>query len=105
QGAGRGGHGMLRQEQQAQADKPAWPGAHHQSASATAVPDAVPAPPVDKSWFIPGDFDTAAFLANAKRQFIEIQSVWDAGDLDRLREYLTDDLMAEVKPEVVRRAG
>ncbi|MGB6103744.1 MAG: Tim44-like domain-containing protein, partial [Pusillimonas sp.] len=64
----------------------------------------VPAPPVDKSWFIPGDFDTAAFLANAKAQFIEIQAVWDSGDLTKLQDYMTDDLVAEVKPELLARA-
>src|SRR5690606_27815305 len=66
--------------------------------------NAVPAPPVDQSWFIPSDFDTSAFLANAKRQFIEIQAVWDSGDMQKLREYMTDDLVAEIKPEILARA-
>src|SRR5690606_35020984 len=63
----------------------------------------VPAAPVDESWFIPENFDTAAFLANAKQQFIKIQSLWDRGDLEELREYMTDDLIAEVKPEPMGR--
>ena len=63
----------------------------------------VPAAPVDKSWFIPEDFDTSGFLANAKQQFIKIQAIWDSGDLDQLREYMTDDLIAEVKPELLGR--
>lgn len=63
----------------------------------------VPAAPVDESWFIPENFDTAAFLANAKQQFIKIQSLWDRGDLEELREYMTDDLIAEVKPELMGR--
>lgn len=63
----------------------------------------VPAPPVDEKWFIPGDFDTASFLATAKAQFVQIQAVWDSGDLDKLREYMTDDLIAEVKPEILTR--
>jgi len=71
---------------------------------AAAAP-AVPAPPVDKSWFIPEGFDTSAFLATAKAQFIEIQQVWDSGDLDKLREYMTDDLIAEVKPEILARTA
>ena len=64
---------------------------------------AVPAAPVDESWFIPDNFDTANFLANAKQQFIKIQAIWDRGDLDELREYMTDDLIAEVKPELMGR--
>src|SRR3546814_14774700 len=71
-------------------------------ATAGAV-DAVPAPPVDEKWFIPGDFDTSTFLATAKTQFREIQAVWDSGDLDKLRDYMTDDLIAEAKPEIVAR--
>ena len=74
------------------------------SAATAAAVAAVPAPPVDDKWFIPGDFDTSSFLANAKKQFIEIQEVWDSGNLDKLREYMTDDLVAEVKPEILARS-
>src|SRR3546814_14801922 len=52
---------------------------------------------------MPGDFDTSTFLATAKTQFREIQAVWDSGDLDKLRDYMTDDLIADVKPEIVAR--
>jgi predicted lipid-binding transport protein (Tim44 family) len=73
-------------------------------AVASAAPvSTVPAPPVDEKWFIPGDFDTSTFLATAKAQFLEIQAVWDSGDLDKLRDYMTDDLIAEVKPEILAR--
>lgn len=72
------------------------------AAPAAAAP-AVPAAPVDKSWFIPADFDTTAFLANAKQQFIKIQALWDKGDLEQLREFMTDDLIAEIKPELLGR--
>jgi len=64
---------------------------------------AVPAAPVDTSWFIPENFDTPAFLANAKQQFTKIQAIWDRGDLDELRDYMTDDLIAEIKPELLAR--
>ncbi|MEB2398044.1 MAG: TIM44-like domain-containing protein [Alcaligenaceae bacterium] len=73
------------------------------AAPAAVAAAAVPAAPVDDKWFIPGDFDTSAFLANAKAQFIQIQAIWDSGDLDRLREYMTDDLVAEIKPEILAR--
>lgn len=64
---------------------------------------AVPAAPVDTSWYIPDNFDTPAFLANAKQQFIKIQAVWDRGDIEALRDYMTDDLLAEIKPELLGR--
>jgi len=56
--------------------------------------------PVDESWFIPGDFDIPTFLENAKAQFVQIQAIWDRGDVEGLREYLTDDLIAELKPQI-----
>jgi predicted lipid-binding transport protein (Tim44 family) len=65
----------------------------------------VAAAPVDEKWFIPADFDTPAFLATAKAQFVAIQAVWDSGDLDKLADYLTDDLIAEFKPQILAREG
>jgi predicted lipid-binding transport protein (Tim44 family) len=90
----------MRRQSEARWQQPASPAA---GGAAAAAP--VPAAPVDKSWFVPADFDTAAFLANAKARFVEVQAVWDSGDLDRLREFMTDDLVAEVKPEILQRAG
>jgi predicted lipid-binding transport protein (Tim44 family) len=100
---------IQRQSVQPQAEPQASSQASWNQASGSAVPGAlsdtqVPAPPVDKSWFIPSDFDTSTFLANAKRQFIDIQAVWDSGDLQKLREFMTDDLVAEIKPEILARA-
>ncbi|MDY0308638.1 MAG: TIM44-like domain-containing protein [Castellaniella sp.] len=54
----------------------------------------------DPSWFIPEGFDVPAFLDQAKRQFTHVQSLWDAGDRDGLREFLTDDLLAEITPRL-----
>lgn len=94
--------GMQRQGMTPQPLRPA--AAPTQPVAAAAVATApVPAAPIDQSWFIPGDFDTATFLANAKARFVEIQAVWDSGNLDKLREYMTDDLMAEIKPEILAR--
>lgn len=75
------------------------------AAAATPAFKSEPAQPVDESWFIPENFDTPGFLDNAKAQFIKIQSVWDSGDIEQLRDYLTDDLIAEVKPEIEARAA
>jgi predicted lipid-binding transport protein (Tim44 family) len=57
------------------------------------------------SWFIPEGFDTGAFLANAKKQFLEVQRLWDEGDIDGLSEYLTDDMVAEFRPQIQARNG
>ncbi len=73
------------------------------AAAATPPVDAVPAAPVDKSWFIPADFDTPGFLANAKQQFTKIQALWDRGDIEQLRDFMTDDLITEIKPELLGR--
>lgn len=95
--------GMQRQGMSADV-QPLRPAASPATAASAAAATPVPAPPVDQSWFIPGDFDSAAFLANAKARFIEIQAVWDSGNLDKLREYMTDDLVAEIKPELLARS-
>jgi len=56
-------------------------------------------------WFIPGDFDIAAFLAQAEKQFAAIQAAWDDGDVQTLSDYLTDDLVAELKPQILENRG
>lgn len=64
-----------------------------------------PVQPVDPSWFIPADFDITTFLNNAKQQFRQIQSLWDQGNPAALKEYLTDDLLKELSPEIMAREG
>jgi len=60
---------------------------------------------VDPTWFIPKDFDVQAFLATAKQQFATIQSLWDKGDVAQLREYLADDLLAELHDQIQMNQG
>lgn len=62
--------------------------------------ESVPSGPQDPSWFIPEGFDVPAFLAQAKQQFIRVQSLWDQGQRDSLRELMTDDLLAEITPRL-----
>lgn len=70
------------------------------SAAAPAI-EAVPSVDAqDPSWFIPGGFDVPGFLTQAKQQFSRVQALWDAGDRDGLREFLTDDLLAEITPRL-----
>lgn len=59
----------------------------------------------DTNWFIPAGFDTHAFLQEAKKQFIFIQSLWDAGDMQQLSQYLTDDLVREITPQITAQSG
>lgn len=92
-----------------QAEPPAasWPPASATpSASASAVSESSPvieaaaSPVQDASWFIPADFDVPGFLEQAKQRFVQIQMLWDAGNRETLREYLTDDLLTEVTPQL-----
>jgi predicted lipid-binding transport protein (Tim44 family) len=73
-----------------------------------AVPSALDAPPApfhtaSGQWAIPADFDTANFLRNCKANFVKLQGVWDSGDLNAMRELVTDDLLAELGPQLRQR--
>ena len=52
---------------------------------------------------IPADFDTAAFVRNARDQFMALQSANDARDLDRLRDYLTPEMFDVAREEIAER--
>ncbi|MER1967517.1 TIM44-like domain-containing protein [Castellaniella sp. GW247-6E4] len=88
----------------------AWPGGSVAGGASRTASEGVPAaaptieavasPAADPSWFIPGDFDVPTFLAQAKQRFIQIQALWDAGNRENLREYLTDDLLVEITPQL-----
>jgi predicted lipid-binding transport protein (Tim44 family) len=54
---------------------------------------------------IPADFDTAGFSRNAISQFNALQSANDAGDLQRLRDYLTPEMYEVVAAEVQERGN
>jgi predicted lipid-binding transport protein (Tim44 family) len=54
---------------------------------------------------IPADFDVPAFVRNAKAQFVALQAANDAGDLDRLRDFLTPELLEVVRAEIAERGG
>ncbi|SAI49038.1 membrane protein [Bordetella ansorpii] len=73
--------------------------------AAAAAAATLPKAGEDGNWYIPGDFDTQSFLQQAKQQFVSIQALWDTGNVANLREYLTDDLIAELKPQLEARAG
>jgi predicted lipid-binding transport protein (Tim44 family) len=54
---------------------------------------------------IPADFDTAAFVRNAKDQFMALQAANDARDLDRLRDYLSPEMFAAAQEEIAQRGN
>jgi predicted lipid-binding transport protein (Tim44 family) len=54
---------------------------------------------------IPAGFDTAAFERSARDQFMALQAANDAGDLARLRDYLTPEMFESVREEVVERGS
>ncbi len=56
-----------------------------------------------QNWGVPADFDTAGFLAAAKRNFVTLQSAWDRADVDALRSMMTDDMLAEVRSQLADR--
>jgi len=105
------GAGAAREGSQGQ-QQPMWrqslsPAAAAATPAASAAPAAaaLPAAGEDGNWYIPGDFNTTEFLKHAKDQFVRIQAIWDSGDTDRLREFLTDDLIAELKQQLAERGA
>ncbi len=58
---------------------------------------------VPATWEIPADFDTQAFLRNAKTYFIRLQAAWDKADSNDIREFTTPEMYAEVKMQLQER--
>ncbi len=52
---------------------------------------------------IPAGFDVAAFERTARDQFMALQAANDAGDLERLRDFLAPELFDEARSEVSAR--
>ena len=52
---------------------------------------------------IPAGFDAAGFATNAKAQFLALQAANDAGDLDRLRDFLTPEMFEAVRTDIAER--
>ena len=64
------------------------------------VPGAMSVAPGNSS---PAGFDSAAFARNAKTQFLALQSANDAGDLVRLKDYLTPEMFEMVRTDLAAR--
>jgi predicted lipid-binding transport protein (Tim44 family) len=61
------------------------------------------APVASGSGHIPADFDVAAFVRNAKVNFIRLQAANDAGNLEDIREFTTPEMFGEIKLNFVDR--
>jgi len=70
-------------------------------------PDAAPLPPAaaPPARNIPPDFDQAAFLSQARKAFIQLQTANDTGNLEAIRDYTTPELYAELESQVRARGG
>lgn len=56
-------------------------------------------------WDVPSDFDTPAFLARAKENFIRLQRAWDRGDLEEMADFTTNDLFITLTHDLRARGG
>jgi predicted lipid-binding transport protein (Tim44 family) len=54
---------------------------------------------------VPADFDTEAFLRNAKVHYVRLQAAWDAGNLEDIREFTTPEMFAEIKMDLADRGA
>ncbi len=99
--AGRSAEPMLRQAEPVQ---PAQPVSTPVSPAA-AAPVAAAAAATQQPWGVPADFDTEAFLRNAKVHFVRLQAAWDAGNLDDIREFTAPEMFAEIKMDLSERGA
>ncbi|QQX84835.1 Tim44 domain-containing protein [Cupriavidus necator] len=74
-------------------------------AAASTVLPAASAAVAQQPWGVPADFDTEAFLRNAKVHFVRLQAAWDAGNLDDIREFTTPEMFAEIKMDLSERGA
>ena len=56
-----------------------------------------------QSWGVPPGFDTAGFVAAAKRNFVTLQDAWDRADIPTLRSMMTDEMLTEIKSQLAER--
>lgn len=69
------------------------PPSTHQFGGAHATPSATRAT-------IPPGFDSEGFLREAKRQFVALQAANDRGDVEAIRDFVTDELYAELRHDL-----
>jgi predicted lipid-binding transport protein (Tim44 family) len=68
-------------------------------ASSFAAPAYQPAP------VAPANFDSEAFVRNAKVYFVRLQAAWDVGNVEDIREFTTPEMFAEMKVDLDARGA
>ena len=75
-------------------------------------PSATHQPSVDLSSIYPNtqkenisEEEIKSFLDHSKNQFIEIQKIWDSGNIDNLKSFCTDDLVEELGRQINENAN
>ena len=77
-----------------------------QPGSTVYTPVSTPEQPAPAAqWGVPSDFDSAAFLRQAKSSFIRMQAAWDKADTADLREFTTPEVFAELKMQIQERGA
>ena len=56
-----------------------------------------------QNWGVPAGFDTAGFLAAAKRNFVTLQDAWDHSDMGTLQTMMTDSMLTEIRSQLAER--
>lgn len=54
---------------------------------------------------LPADFDITGFLSGARDHFRTIQLAWNENDLDKIKEYVSDELFVNLKEERATLSG
>lgn len=106
------GQGQFQQQGMWRDAQPAMPAVQPAAAPAStgssAFMNTAAAPAVGQNqddWYIPADFDVPQFLQHAKSHFVQIQALWDRGDVEQLGDYMTEDLLAEMRHQLEQRQG
>jgi predicted lipid-binding transport protein (Tim44 family) len=101
--AGYGGASRQAEPTLRQAESPVFNGAASNPVMGGAAAGATAS--VAQPWGVPADFDTEAFLRNAKVHYVRLQAAWDAGNLDDIREFTTPEMFAEIKMDLTERGA
>ena len=56
-----------------------------------------------QAWGVPADFDADGFLKACKGNFMTLQDAWDRSDINSLRAMMTDEMLSEIKTQLVER--
>jgi predicted lipid-binding transport protein (Tim44 family) len=75
------------------------------AAGGSMIGSAIGGAPSSETRPIPADFDVAAFVRNAKVNYMRLQAANDAGNLDDLREFTSPEVFAELQMDIRERNG